>query len=216
MYSIENNLIFEKYLLTELFDSFYNIDEIKAVFAAGIERNFTNFDKIFAYHLKYENTNPVYFIKCFFDNKSKNTIEILIYPSSKKSNIFEKDILETFVVLFRPKDDPSKMKMDSNDASVVTSTVMNCMLLFLNSYKKLINKTTNDWDDRTQKGIFLFEPYPNMSMNKVSKQFRYDKEQSRGYTQRENIYKSAFNKIIKPLYPELNLDKTGNRFIIKS
>ena len=178
MYLSDNELIYEKYLLCELFDTSYPLKEIKAVFAAGREETFPNFDKIFKYHLKYKDKNPVYYIKCYFENKVGEEIEVMIYPSTVNGNLFIQDLLETFVVLFRPKIDKYKLKLNSFDASTIVATVMNITSIFLNSYKNMIEKTTKDWQIRTNHGIIRFDPLPNQTMNKISKQVRTKKEEN--------------------------------------
>jgi DNA replicative helicase MCM subunit Mcm2 (Cdc46/Mcm family) len=80
----------------------------------------------------------------------------------------------------------------------------------------MIEKTTKDWEVRTNKGIIRFDPLPNQTMNKISKQVRTNKEETRGFTQRENLYKKAFDKIIKPIYPNLSIKKHLTYFLIKS
>jgi len=212
----DNELIYEKYLLCELFNNSYPLKEITAVFAAGREERFPNFDKIFNYHLKYKTKNPVYYIKCYFENKTGEEIEAMIYPSTLNGNLFIEDVLETFVILFRPKIDKFKHKTSSFDATSVVSTVMNITIMFLNSYKKCINKTTKDWENRTKNGIIRFDVLPNYTMNKISKQIRTKKEEDRGFSQRENLYKRAFDKIVKPIYPELSIQKHLTYFLIKS
>lgn len=216
MILLDDHKIYESYLLTELFNSFYNLNKIKGRFSAGIEQTFTNFNQLFSYHIKYKDKNPIYNITCYFNDKDNNTIEVGISPSTINSNIFDENVLETFIVSFGLKKDPYKMKLDSHNTISVVSSVMNCILMFLNAYKSMINNTTNDWSSRTQKGIITFSTYPNISMNEISKQSRYKKERDRGFSQRENIYKAAFNKIIKPLYPELSIIKIGEEFLIKS
>ena len=212
----DNKLIYEKYLLCELFDTSYPLKEITAVFAAGREERFPNFDKIFNYHLKYKNKNPVYYIKCYFENKVGEEIEVMIYPSTVNGNLFIEDVLETFVILFRPKVDKYKLKINSFDATTIVATVMNISLMFLNSYKNMIEKTTKDWEVRTKNGIIRFDPLSNQTMNKISKQLRADKESERGFSQRENLYKRAFDKVVKSIYPELSIQKHLNYFLIKS
>lgn len=216
MYLSDNEMIYEKYLLCELFDTSYPLKEIKAVFAAGREERFPNFDKIFKYHLKYKNKNPVYYIKCYFENKTGEEIEVMIYPSTVNGNLFIEDILETFVILFRPKEETFKLKLNSFDATTIVATVMNISLMFLNSYKNMIEKTTKDWEVRTKNGIIRFDPLSNQTMNKISKQLRADKESERGFSQRENLYKRAFDKIVKSIYSELLIQKHLNYFLIKS
>ena len=213
---IDDHKIYENYLLTELFNSYYNLDEIRGILFNGTEQTFINFNQLFSYHIKYKDKNPINRIKCYFNDKDNNTIEIDIAPTTINSNIFEENVLETFSIGFIPKNNPYKMKLNSYDASKITATVMNCILMFLNAYKSIINNTTNDWNIRTKKGVIRFEPYPNLSMNRVSKQNRSQKERSRGFSQRENLYKSAFLKIVKPLYPELDITKIGEDFLIKS
>lgn len=216
MYLSDNELIYEKYLLCELFNTSYPLKEIMAVFAAGREKRFPNIDKIFNYHLKYKDKDPVYYIKCYFENKTGEEIELMIYPSTSNGNLFIDDVLETFVVLFRPKIDKYKLKINSFDATTIVTTVMNTTIMFLNSYKNIIENTTKDWEVRTKNGIIRFDPLPNMTMNKISKQIRTDKESKRGFSQRENLYKRAFDKIVKPVYPDLSIERYSNYFLIKS
>lgn len=216
MYLSDNVAIYEKYLLCELFDTSYSLKEIKAVFAAGREEIFPNFDKIFKYHLKYKDKNPVYYIKCYFENKVGEEIEVMIYPSTVNGNLFIEDVLESFVVLFRPKIDKYKLKLNSFDATAVVATVMHITLMFLNSYKNLIEKTTKDWENRSKHGIIRFDPLPNLTMNKISKQVRNKKEEKRGFSQRENLYRRAFDKVIKPIYPDLSIENNLAYFLIKS
>jgi hypothetical protein len=212
----DDNLIYERYLLNELFDSFYNIDEIQAVFAAGRTETFNNFDKIFKFHLKHRENNPVNYIKCSFKNNSREDIEVIIHPSVFKNNIFSEDVLETFVIFFRPSYNNYKLKLNSFDANIIVATVIYISLIFLNSYKNLIDSTTKDWNIRSTNGFIKFEIMSNQTMNKVSKQLRIKKEEDRGYSQRENLYRRAFDKIIKPSYPNLSIKKHENYFVIKS
>ena len=87
-----------------------------------------------------------------------------------------------------------------------------------NTIELLIRPTTTskDWDKRTNHGILRFDPYPNSTMNPVSKQIRNQKEITKGISQRANIYSAAFAKIAKPLFPELSIIKLDNYYIVKS
>ena len=213
---LDNSEIYKKYLLCELFDTHYPIIEIKGVLAGGVERKFNSFDKLLSFHLNKMDTTSIYYIKCYFRNKNNNTIELLIRPTTMHGSLFQSDVYEIFAIIFHDVNDPYKLKLNSDDASIVTATVMNTVIDFLKSYKKLIAHTSKDWDKRTNHGILRFDPYPNSTMNPVSKQIRNQKEITNGISQRANIYSAAFAKIAKPLFPELFIIKLDNYYIVKS
>jgi hypothetical protein len=216
MLNNDSENIFDRYILIELFETFYPLKEIIGISIGGREIKFKNINQIFSYHIKNKNTSPIFYIKCYFLNKKKEVIELYIHPISMGGNLFIEDVNEIFTIIFGLKEDKQKLKTYSFDAIPVTTTVMKTVLDFLNSLKKIVNLTTKDWEKRIQKGISRFDPYPNMSINPVSKQIRSEKESQRGISQRANLYISAFNKIIKPYFPELNIENKNNYYLIKS
>lgn len=207
---------FDEYFLTELFDSSYPIKEIIGISISNKQIKFKNINQLFSYHLKNKNKNPILYIKCYFTNNNNDDIELLIHPITAGGNIFEEDIKETYTIIFNVKNDIYKMKTDSFDANIITGTIMKTLLEFLNVLKKIVNLTTNDWNLRTDNGILRFDPYPNMTMNPVSKQIRNLKEKEAGKTQRGHMYEIAFNKIIKPIFSELNIESKNTYYLIKS
>jgi hypothetical protein len=212
----DDHKIYEQYLLTELFDSKYQVNSIIAEAQNSRKIKFENFDQLFAFQLRNQKEDPISSIKCYFLNRNNNKIELIIHPTISDKSIFEDNIHETFVVLFHDAEDVLRMKLNSNDASTVAATVMYILLDFLVSYKKLIERTTNDWDTRMQHGIFKFKPHTNNTMNTVSKQIRSMKEKNRGISQRSNLYIQAFKKILNPKFPELNIGYSNDNMIVKS
>ena len=189
---------FDKQIILELFDRSYPIINLIGVGIGGKEIKFKNINQIFSYHLKNKEKTPIFYIKGYFLNRLKNNIEFIIHPTTINGNIFDENTNEIFTVIFRPMEEKFKLKTNSFDATIVTATVIKIVLDFLNALKKVIQITTDDWNSRTNNGILRFDPYPNMTMNPVSKQDRYSKEKEIGITQRGNMYQTAFKKIIKP------------------
>lgn len=202
-------------VLQELFNNQYPVVDIQGQTHDNRLLKFNNFDILLAYHIKHRSITPINMIKCYFNNKSSETIELTMRPSEPAHTILDNHHVP-LTVEFHSQQDRTKLMLHAFDANVIASTTMHTMLHYTKALHAAVSHTTNDWMHRAATGIFKFTTYPNISTNKISRQIRSKKEQARGSTQRENLYLAAFNKIIKPVFPSLSIHKQLNAFIIKS
>jgi hypothetical protein len=202
-------------ILQELFNTQYPVVDIRGVTPNNRSHKFNDFNIMLAYHIKHRSSTPINMIQCYFSNKNNETIELTMRPSEPAHTILDDDHVP-LTVEFHLQQDFTKLMLNSFDANVVASTTMHIMLDYAKALHAAVSHTTNDWIHRAAVGIYKFTAYPNISINKVSRQIRSDKERTRGSTQREDLYTAAFDKVIKPVFPSLSIHKQFNAFIIKS
>lgn len=210
MNDLDSILLSERYLIVELFDSSYNIDEIKD--DAGVV--FSDISSLLKH--MYDRKRFDNFTASFKNIKHDTIIISFMINGNSVPLISNKYFI--YNVLFNSQAAGQSLgKTESHDATTVTGTVFKFLRDFLISFNEIVGSTSMDWEEREKNGLILFNAAYNISRNIVSRQMRLQKEINRGITQRGNLYKAAFRNIIKPVFPELNLiDKGGNYFEIKS
>jgi hypothetical protein len=210
MNDFDSILLSERYLLVELFNSRYNIDEIKDD-AGVVFSDISSLLKHMYDRKRFDN------LTAYFKNTKDDTIIISFIINGNNISLIPNKYF-SYKVLFNNQSAGQAMyKTNTHDATTVIGTVFKFLCDFLVSFRQLVDSTSMDWEEREKNGLILFNALSNMSMNTVSKQIRFQKEKDRGISQRGNLYTLAFRNIIKPVFPELNLvDKGGNDFEIKS
>lgn len=189
----EDSDIWNSYILNELFEKTYNIQSIETFDG----KSYKSFDELFEDKFStYIDTIAVTFL-----NAKQESMLIQIFVED--GSLCEYDNFKTMHISYdidyriHPSEDKFANR-NSDDTSVVVSTVFEIISNFTDTYKKYVNQET--WDKRVKHGIFIFEAME--SRNKITPPGKD--------TQRSIIYKAAFNKKIKPKYPQFNFTKIKN------